>query len=106
MLRSALAWTVVVAVAVFGVVGSGCVAVTLAELLRLPLVLAPTFTTIVTVALLPALIVPKLQLTVVDPVHAAPWLGVAETSVTPAGSGSLKATPVALFGPLFVTAAV
>src|SRR5262245_20895841 len=32
-----------------------------------------------------------------------PWLGDAETKVRPAGKRSVNFTPVALFGPLFVT---
>src|SRR5437899_6197783 len=53
----------------------------------------------------PTASVPRLQLMVVVPLQV-PWLGVAETRVIPAGSGSVKMTPVEGEGPLCVTVMV
>ena len=61
--------------------------------------------TIDAVAEAPTASCPRLQLMVVVPLHV-PWLGVAETRVIPAGSGSVKITPVEGAGPLFVTVIV
>ena len=85
----------------FVVSESGSAAVTLAVLVTVPTVVAVS--TIVIVALLPLARLPRLQLTVVSHV---PWLGVAETRVVPAGTGSLTTTLVALLGPSFVTVKV
>src|SRR5260370_24559912 len=49
--------------------------------------------------------VPKLQVTVVVPVQV-PWLGVADTNLSPAGSTSVTVTPVEPDGPLLVTVIV
>jgi hypothetical protein len=67
---------------------------------------AVAVTTIVTVALAPFPMMPSAQFTVLVPVHGLPWLGVADTKLTPAGSVSLTDTPVALFGPRLVTVIV
>jgi len=61
---------------------------------------AVTFATIVMVAEPPLEIEPRLHVTV--PEHV-PWLGVAETSVSPAGSGSFTMTLEAFAGPAFWT---
>ena len=64
-------------------------------------VFAGTETTIDTVAeLAPAARVPRLQLTVVVPVHD-PCEAVEETNVVPAGSVSLTVTPVAAVFPVW-----
>jgi hypothetical protein len=63
------------------------------------------FVTMVIVAVTPEAIVPSEQVTVVVPLQV-PWLGVADTNVTLAGSTSTIVTPVAEFGPAFVTAIV
>jgi hypothetical protein len=58
-------------------------------------------TTIITVALFPLDNMLKLQVTVLVPLQA-PWLGVAETKVTPPGKVSVIVTPAAASGPLFI----
>ena len=65
------------------------------------------FTVIVTVADAPTARSPRATRTApaLD-VSADPWLGVAETSVVPAGSVSSTLTPAAVSGPLFVTVSV
>ena len=100
--RSADATTGVLTVAVL-FVGTGSVsfAATLAVFVSVPA--AVGLTTIVTVALAVFASVPRLQLTVAVQV---PWLGVAETNVTPVGTVSVKVTPVAGDGPLLVTVSV
>src|SRR3990172_78219 len=89
--------------------GSGSVPVTVTVLLKG----TPTgvtwvgVTTIVTVALAPLANPPKLQLIVGgEGSGQLPWLGVADTKLTPAGRVSLTITPVAAAGPLFVTVTV
>jgi hypothetical protein len=102
--RSADGLTVVlVELELFPRFGSPVVLVTLAVLFNVPA--AVGVTTIVTVALPPLLMVPRLQETVLVPVQL-PWLGVAETYVAPAGSVSVTVTPDALLGPPFVTVMV
>jgi len=100
--RSADATTGVLTVAVL-FVGTGSVsfAATLAVFVRVPT--AVGLTRIVTVACPEFASVPRLQLTVAVQV---PWLGVAETKVTLAGTASVKVTPVAGEGPLLVTVRV
>src|SRR5919106_2145483 len=73
----------------FAGIGSGLELVTDAVLVRTagPAVL----TTTSIVASVPAIKFPRLQLTVGPPVQV-PWLGVAETNVTPAGRGSVNIT--------------
>ena len=73
---------------------------TVAELATCPW--AVGVTTIVTNALPPEASDPKLQLTVLVPLHD-PCVGVAEPNVRPPGKTSLTLTPVAFAGPLFVT---
>jgi hypothetical protein len=97
--RSADAVTVVVTVAVlFPGMGSVSLAATLAVFVTVPA--AVGVTTIVTVDLAAFARLPRLQLTAAVQV---PWLGVAETNVTPEGSASVRVTPVTGDGPLFVT---
>src|SRR5262245_6636585 len=60
-----------------------------------------TVATIWSVALPPLRIVPTVQTPVV--LLYAPWLGVAVTSVSPAGKRSLTATFVAVSGPALLT---
>ena len=62
-------------------------------------------TTIVTVAEPAAGSDPSGQESAAVPVQL-PWLAAAETKLTPAGSWSVKVTPVAAAGPPFVTVAV
>jgi hypothetical protein len=102
--RSACAVTVVDADALL-LPGTGSVTplVTLAVLFNVPPVVGVT--TMVTVALAPFPRTPMEQITVLVPLQL-PWLGVADTYVTPAGNGSLTLTPVALFGPKLVTVIV
>src|SRR5437763_1974077 len=78
------------------------VAVTVAVFVMVPGV-GGAWTTIVTVALAPLLMVPRLPVTVLPAVVTVPWLGVAETNVTPAGNVSVRVTPVAALGPLLAT---
>jgi hypothetical protein len=100
--RSADAVTGVLRVAVlFPGTGSVSLAATLAVFVTVPA--AVGVTTIVTVALAALARVPRLQLTAAVQV---PWLGVAETNVTPVGTASVKVTPVAGDGPLLVTVRV
>jgi len=84
--------------------GSVSFAVTVAVLTEEPA--AAGWTWIDTVADAPLASVPSAQLIVVEPVQD-PWLGVGGAkSCTPAGSASLRVTPVACEGPLFVTVTV
>jgi hypothetical protein len=96
--------TAVVAVAVL-VAGSasGSAAAAVAVLTTVPAPVA--LTTSCTVAVAPAARLPSAQLTGFRPLQP-PWLAVAETSVTPAGSGSVTVTPVAAPGPWLVTVIV
>ena len=50
----------------------------------------------------PAVRLPSWQITVVPKLHV-PWLGVTETSATPAGRVSVTFTAVAVFGPALPT---
>ena len=79
--------------------GSVSVAETVAELTRGPV--APGFTAATTmiVTLPPLAIEPRLHTAPAQ----VPWLGVAETSVTPPGRVSATCTLVAVSGPLLVT---
>jgi hypothetical protein len=96
--------TVVEVVAVLSeVIGSGVVEVTLTVFTSVPACVAVT--TIVIVALAWFAIVPKLQVTVVVPVHV-PTEVVADTKLTPAGNASVIATFWALSAPLFITVIV
>jgi hypothetical protein len=111
MARSATGVTAVVAVAVlFAGVGSGSLAVTVAVLVMVvPPAAAVGVTWIVTVALAPLARVPNAQVTVVLLTGGgvqAPWLGVAETKVTFAGSVSVTVTPVAGEGPALLAVSV
>jgi hypothetical protein len=104
--RSAEAVTVVVAVALLlPAFGSFSVAVTLAVLVSVPLE-AGAVTTIVTVALDPLAIDPRLHVTVPALWLQVPWVGVADTNTTPLGRVSVKLTPVAVLGPALLTLTV
>jgi hypothetical protein len=97
---SAEATTVTLAMAVlFEGKGSASFAETLPVLLRVPAARG-ALATMLSVAVAPFASEPKLQLMAVVQV---PWLGVAETKTIPAGSVSVKVTPVAVEGPLLVT---
>jgi hypothetical protein len=97
-------FTVVLAVALLlPVAGSHEAEATLAVLLTVPPGVAVT--TNVTVAVAGLLMLPRLQMTVLVPLHV-PWLGVTETNLAPLGSASVTDTSVAAFGPLFVTVMV
>src|SRR3989449_1800392 len=97
-------FTVVLAVALLlAVTGSDEQEATLTVVLTVPPGVAVT--TKVTVAVAELLMVPRLQMTVLVPLHV-PWLGVTETKLIPLGSASLTDTSVAGFGPLFVTVIV
>lgn len=94
-------FTVVTAVAELLVVkGSGSFAETVAVFEKDPTVVGVT--TIITVALAPFAKLPKEQLTDVQ----VPWLGVADSNVTPTGNGSLSVTPVAAYGSALETVRV
>jgi len=82
------------------VLGSGVVEVTLAVLTSVPAWVR--LTTIVMFALWPLVIVPRVQVTVVVPVHE-PSDVAEETKATPTGNASVMATLAALIGPLLVT---
>ena len=97
--------TLVATVAVlFAVVGSLVAAATVAVFVMLRHVLSVTTISIVAVA--PLGKIPRLHVTVLVP-EQLPVLGVAETSVTPAGKASVTVTPLVVAGmvgiPLFVT---
>src|ERR1700704_5671281 len=83
--------------------GSHDAGATLAVLLSVPPGVAVT--TRVTVAVTELLMVPRLQVTVLVPLHV-PWFGVTETKLAPLGSASVTDTSVAAFGPEFVTVMV
>ena len=90
-------------VLLFAVLGSTVLALTDAEFVIAPATFGVT--TMVTVALPPFAIVPRLQLTVAPPVHV-PCDGVAEPNVMLEGSVSVTLTPHAAFGPALVTVSV
>ena len=106
--KSAPLTTVVVAVAVLlAELGSAVTAETAAVFVIVPLLAeGETVTTMSTVALAPPGKIPSAQVTVVVP-EQDPVVGVAETSVTPAGKVSVTVTPLVVEGPddtpLFVT---
>src|SRR4051812_45304917 len=56
--------------------------------------------TILAVACVPSLSIPKLQMTVLLERPQEPWLAVAETKLAPAGSGLTMRTPPSPAGPL------
>jgi hypothetical protein len=78
------------------VTGSGTPALTLAELVIVPTLFGTS--TIVTVADMAVLNVPRLQVIVLVPLQD-PWLEVTDTKVMPGGSVSLRDTFVAVAGP-------
>jgi len=99
---SVTASTVVVAVdESSAATGSVSVREAVAVLVSVPLV--DVWTTMLTYCVLPTGSDPSAHVMVVVPLQA-PMLGMAEMSVTLAGSGSLMVTLVAVAGPLLVTA--
>ena len=86
--------------------GSASVALAVAVLVMDGTDAPDVVTTIVTVALALTAKLPIVQFMVVVPVQEPCVEAGAEASVTLAGSGSLRFTPVAGFGPLFVTVMV
>ena len=85
----------------FAMSESGSLAVTRAVLVIVPVVEESTVTTMVTVAVLPLAMSPKLQVTMPSAsLQGPPWLGLADTKVTPAGKVSVTITPVASEGPV------
>lgn len=102
MLFCSQGFTVVITAGVMLLLSLGSVKlpVTLAVLLIVPATVGVT--TIVTVTGDPVATVPKLQVTV-PPNVQVPWVDVADTGVTPAGSGSNTVVPVAGYVLLFVT---
>jgi hypothetical protein len=92
----------VVEAAAFEGIGFVSFSVTVAEFVIEPGAVAVAVSETEVVA--PLASVPKLQETVDVPSNAqVPWLGVAETNVSPAGSTSVSVTPVEFDGPLLVT---
>ena len=86
------------------VLGSASFPETLAELVIEPA--AVGVSEIVTVAEAALARVPRLHVTVPPACEQEPWLGVAEMKITPAGSVSVRITPVAVEGPPLVTVTV
>jgi hypothetical protein len=85
--------------------GSASMAETVAVFVALPMLTGTTWMD--TVAFAPLASVPIAQLTVAGGVVVQdPTVGVAETSETPVGRGSVSVTPVAEEGPLLVTVTV
>ena len=80
--------------------GSASSALAMAVLLSWPVDCGTT--TMFAMAELPFARLPKLQVTVVVPLHV-PCVGVAETRLRPAGNGSVTLALVAGDGPLFET---
>src|ERR1700757_921843 len=82
--------------------GTGFPAASLAFTVAVLVMAAVTFSVIVTVALAPTVIEPRLHWNC-DPANAhAPWLGVPETNVAPAGMKSTTVTCAAKLGPRFL----
>ena len=106
--RSAEPLTTVVAVAVFRPgPGSAVVEAAVAVALSTPVVAGATATTMVAVrATVGAVGSAQVQTTGLAALHNPPALGVAETKVVPAGSGSVMFTPCASEVPPLVTVAV
>src|SRR5437870_783725 len=105
--RSALRWTVVIAVAVLlvgFVSSSGCAGVTTAVLMIMPWVAGSMCAPMLNVALAPAASAPKLHVTT----FGAVWLhpDEAPANVVPAGSVSVTVPPLEVEGPLLVTVTV
>jgi hypothetical protein len=104
--RFAEAVTVVLAVALlFALFGSPSVAVTLAVLVMVPPDVGAV-TVMVTVALEPLAIDPKLHVTVPALWLQVPWVAVADTKITPLGRVSVRVTPLAPLGPALLTLTV
>ena len=103
MARSASWVTGVVTVEVLLVkLGSGWLPLIVAVLVRVPVTDEATSTSTVVVAVPPLAMLPSVTVRVSLAKLVVPWLVVAETKVSPAGSVSVTVTPVALDGPLFV----
>ena len=97
--------TVVCALAVLSpVLGSVALELTCALLVIEPALRGLMWT--VTVAPAPFAMVPSAQVTVPADCVQLPWVGVADSYVTPPGSVSVRLTPVALEGPALWTESV
>ena len=90
----------------FPVFGSVTSELTVAASVIVPTPSGTMLTIMVSVAVPPFATVPKLQLSVKVPVHAAPCDGVADTKLDCCGNVFKIVTFVALFGPRFVTVTV
>src|SRR5438067_2258765 len=92
-------------VVLFDGVGSGSLPETLAELMIVPATVG--LTTMVSVAVAPGAIVPRLSV-IVEPlsVGVPPWLPWAKIAVTEAGRTSVTVALVEALGPLLVTVSV
>jgi hypothetical protein len=86
----------------FVVSGSGVLENTVAEFVTMPVTLAATATTRSTVTVVPFARGPRVQVTVVVPLHVQPADG-DDTNVMPVGSVSFTVTVAACDGPLFST---
>ena len=93
--------TVVADAVLFCVLDSAVVVLTVAVSVSEPSSVAVT--TIVPVTVAPAATVPRLAVTVLPVLLVVPWLKLAETKATPAGSVSVIVTAWASLGPLLVT---
>ena len=83
--------------------GSTWFAVTLALSVIVPVVEGSIVTWTVIVALSPLVKLPRLHWTMSPDVLQLPWVGVAETKLSPAGRASVSITPVVSKGPLLAT---
>ena len=81
-------------------------AVAVLETIVLAVALTSVETMMVTVAVVPATTVPRLPLMTPPVFVTVPWLGVADTNVTPEGSTSMNCTLPASLGPVFATETV
>ena len=101
MLTPAGATCVVTVALLLAGFGSGSELLIVPEAVSVPLVVV--WTTIVSVALAPAFIVPRYQVSAVPEMETTPCAVLVEITLTPAGSEPLKATLEAALGPEFVT---
>ena len=91
----------------FAATGSVVVEAAVAVALSVPLADGDTATTMVTVRATVGAVTPaQVQTTGLTALQIAPALGVADTNVVPAGSGSVMFTPCASEGPPLVSVAV
>ena len=78
----------------------------MAVLVIVPVVDGATVTITVVVAAAPSAMLPRSTVNTPLAKLSVPWLGVAETKVTPVGRVSVMVTPVAAEGPLLVVVSV